>query len=65
MRMINLAMPHGLLIDGVEESLRENSLRTERAEAELKIHRWGDGLWARSAGALALEAMLEPFVSGR
>ena len=47
-----------LLIDGIEQSLRENSLRTDRPDVQLVTHRWGDGLWARGAGALALEAMM-------
>ena len=48
---------HGLLMEGVERSIHENSLRTERPKVRLEAHRWGDGLWARGAGALALENM--------
>ncbi len=52
---------HGLLMEGVEQSLRENSLTTSRPSVRLEAHRWGDGLWARGAGALALEALAIPF----
>jgi len=51
---------HALLMDGVEQSVRGNSLKTNRPEVRLETHRWGDGLWARGAGALALEAMDAP-----
>lgn len=48
---------HTLLMDGVEQTVRSNSLNTDRPEVRLETHRWGDGLWARGAGALALETM--------
>lgn len=55
----------GLLMDGIEQSVRENALRTDRPDVQLETHRWGDGLWARGAGALALEAMQIPFQADR
>ncbi|MEM1345986.1 MAG: ROK family transcriptional regulator, partial [Pseudomonadota bacterium] len=48
---------HALLMEGIEQAVRANSLNTDRPEVRLETHRWGDGLWARGAGALALEAM--------
>ncbi|MEM7211145.1 MAG: ROK family transcriptional regulator [Pseudomonadota bacterium] len=56
---------HGLLMEGVEEAVRTNSLKTERPEVRLETHRWGDGLWARGAGALALESMALPVRADR
>ncbi|MEM7188257.1 MAG: ROK family transcriptional regulator [Pseudomonadota bacterium] len=49
-----------LLMTGVEKSIQDNVLSTERPNVRLEVHRWGDGLWARGAGALALEMMVEP-----
>lgn len=51
---------HALLMEGIEQSVRSNALRTARPEVRLETHRWGDGLWARGAGALAAEAMMSP-----
>ncbi|MEM7060966.1 MAG: ROK family transcriptional regulator [Pseudomonadota bacterium] len=55
---------HGLLMEGVEKSILDNSLSTERPNVRLEVHRWGDSLWARGAGALALETMNIPFHEG-
>ncbi|MEM9063294.1 MAG: ROK family transcriptional regulator [Pseudomonadota bacterium] len=49
---------HGLLMEGVEQWIEDNSLETERPHVRLETHRWGDGLWARGAGALALETLV-------
>ncbi|MEM1298034.1 MAG: ROK family protein, partial [Pseudomonadota bacterium] len=56
---------HGLLADGLERSIRENALRTERPGVKVDVHRWGDGLWARGAGALALESLVTPIELAR
>lgn len=48
---------HSLLQPTLEETLRASALRTDRPPVDLAVHRWGDGLWARGAGALALEAV--------
>lgn len=48
---------HSLLQPTLEETLHASALRTNRPPVELAVHRWGDGLWARGAGALALEAV--------
>ena len=53
---------HALLMEGVENSVRANSLVTDRDEVRIETHRWGDGLWARGAGALALESLDAPFL---
>lgn len=45
-----------LMQTALEETLRASALRTDRPAVELAVHRWGDGLWARGAGALAVEA---------
>ncbi|MEO1494596.1 MAG: ROK family transcriptional regulator [Pseudomonadota bacterium] len=51
---------HNLMMEGVTRSVEENSLRTGRERVRIETHRWGDGLWARGAGALALEAIDVP-----
>lgn len=38
-------------------TLRANSLATSRPAPEIRVNRWGDQLWARGAGALALEGL--------
>ena len=48
---------HALLQKSLEETLHASTIRTERLPVQLAVHRWGDGLWARGAGALALEAV--------
>ena len=48
---------HGLMMEGVEQAFRENVMQTTRPPVRIETHRWGDSLWARGAGALALEAM--------
>ena len=51
---------HTLLLEGIEQSIQENALSTSRPSVRLEVHRWGDGLWARGAGALALESIAIP-----
>lgn len=51
---------HGLVSEGLERSIRENAIRTGRPGVTVDVHRWGDGLWARGAGALALESLITP-----
>ena len=48
---------HGLLQEALEDTLRASTIRTDRPPVQLAVHRWGDGLWARGAGALALDAI--------
>ncbi len=49
---------HQLLAAEVEKTLRENAIVVNRPLAPLAVHRWGDGLWARGAGALALDGLM-------
>ena len=51
---------HGLLEEGVAQSIKENALHSGRPPVRLAVHRWGDGLWARGAGALALDTLSPP-----
>lgn len=43
----------------VDLVMNDNSLRTDRPRVGLKVHRWGDSLWARGAGALALDGLAQ------
>ncbi len=49
---------HQLLAQEVEKTLSDNAIVVDRARAPLAVHRWGDGLWARGAGALALDGLM-------
>ena len=49
---------HKLLAEEVEKTLRENAIVINRESTPLTVHRWGDGLWARGAGALALDGLM-------
>lgn len=49
---------HKLLAEEVEKTLRENAIVINREPTPLTVHRWGDGLWARGAGALALDGLM-------
>lgn len=49
---------HQLLAEEVEKTLRENAIVVNRPHTPLAVHRWGDGLWARGAGALALDGLM-------
>jgi len=49
---------HDLLAEEIERTLEANALGIERPRARLAGHRWGDQLWARGAGALALDGLM-------
>lgn len=49
---------HQLIADEVERTLAENAIVVTRPRTPLAVHRWGDGLWARGAGALALDGLM-------
>lgn len=55
---------HELLAEEIERTLAANSLSVDRPRARLAVHRWGDQLWARGAGALALDGLMsqEPLI---
>ncbi|MEL6792034.1 MAG: ROK family protein, partial [Pseudomonadota bacterium] len=46
---------HHLMAEAMTETLNRNALKTGRPPIEPKVHRWGDELWARGAGALAID----------
>ncbi len=49
---------HQLLAAEIEKTLQANTIVVERVQTPLAVHRWGDGLWARGAGALALDGLM-------
>jgi len=49
---------HDLLAAEMERTIRCNTLSTTRPPARIAVHRWGDQLWARGAGALALDGLV-------
>lgn len=56
---------HKLLADEIEAAFKTNSISVDRAHTPLAVHRWGDGLWARGAGTLALEGIMDAVVERR
>ncbi len=54
---------HQLLAGEIEKTLQANSINVNRAATPLAVHRWGDGLWARGAGALALDGLMANIVA--
>ncbi|MEL7466793.1 MAG: ROK family transcriptional regulator [Pseudomonadota bacterium] len=48
-------MHHHLMAEEMALTLRQNSLRTGRSQIQPVVHKWGDELWARGAGALAID----------
>lgn len=46
-----------LMQDEIETVMQQCMIRGDRPPARVAVHRWGDSLWARGAGALALEAL--------
>ena len=48
---------HDLMVTSLERLLRENAIRPAHGPVPVETHRWGDGLWARGAGALAITAL--------
>lgn len=57
---------HHLIADEVEKTLADNAIVVDRPRTPLAVHRWGDGLWARGAGALALDGLMStPGISAR
>ena len=46
---------HHLLVDELERTLAANALSANRPPLDLRVHRWGDELWARGAGSLAID----------
>ncbi len=49
---------YDLVAAEVEAVMNANCLVSDRPRARLLVHRWGDSLWARGAGALALDGLL-------
>lgn len=49
---------HDLLAEELERTIAANVLVTGRPAARIAVHRWGDQLWARGAGALALDGLM-------
>lgn len=49
---------HDLLAEEIERTIAANSLSVDRPAARVAVHRWGDQLWARGAGALALDGLM-------
>lgn len=48
---------HDLIAAEVRRTIDANSLSIDRPPARIAVHRWGDHLWARGAGALALDGL--------
>ncbi len=46
-----------LFREAIREALAANILALDRPPPEVEAHRWGDTLWARGAGALALDGI--------
>ncbi len=49
---------HDLLATEIQRTLAANTLAVDRPSARVSVHRWGDQLWARGAGALALDGLM-------
>lgn len=49
---------HDLLAEEIERTISANSISVDRPETRIAVHRWGDQLWARGAGALALDGLM-------
>lgn len=49
---------HHLLAEEMERTIVANSIVASRPATPLAVHRWGDSLWARGAGALALDGLM-------
>lgn len=49
---------HELLAEEIERTIAANSLSVNRPAARVAVHRWGSQLWARGAGALALDGLM-------
>ena len=49
---------HDLLSEEIERTIAASSISVDRPEPRLAVHRWGDQLWARGAGALALDGLM-------
>jgi len=49
---------YDLLADEVERTVNASTLKADREPARFAVHRWGDQLWARGAGALALDGLM-------
>ncbi len=47
-----------LMAETIETTLHRNRLAADRPPVRLLPHRWGDELWARGAGALAIEGVI-------
>ncbi|MEM7524148.1 MAG: ROK family protein, partial [Pseudomonadota bacterium] len=48
----------------MEETIRRNRLQTGADPSRIAVHRWGDTLWARGAGALALDGLTARVAAG-
>lgn len=48
---------HELMTASLERLMQESTIRTAQGPIPVETHRWGDGLWARGAGALAITAL--------
>lgn len=49
---------HELLAEEIERTIAASSISVDRPATRLAVHRWGDQLWARGAGALALDGLM-------
>jgi len=49
---------HELLAEEIERTIAASSLSVDRPVARIAVHRWRDQLWARGAGALALDGLM-------
>jgi predicted NBD/HSP70 family sugar kinase len=48
---------HDLIAAEVRRTIDANALSIDRPPVRIAVHRWGDQLWARGAGALALDGL--------
>ncbi|MEM7424332.1 MAG: ROK family protein, partial [Pseudomonadota bacterium] len=49
---------HQLIADELDAVIRANTVTVDRPPVRLVVHRWDDDLWARGAGALAIDGVL-------
>jgi len=49
---------YDLLSEEVERTIAASSISVDRPVTRVAVHRWGDQLWARGAGALALDGLM-------
>ncbi|MEX2518629.1 MAG: ROK family protein [Paracoccaceae bacterium] len=54
-----------LFAEAIMAALSANILKLDRPDPEIEVHRWGDTLWARGAGALALDGITPDLAAAR